>query len=56
MTPTEMAWLEQGSRVAIAVAWTDIETRTRMMRYMTWRWGFGAVAALAVRQMGWLKV
>ena len=51
MTATELAWLEQGPRVAMAVAWTDRETKTRMARYMIWRWGPRTVAVMAMNNL-----
>ena len=51
MTPTELAWLEQGGRVATAIMQTDAETRARMLRYMAWRWGSQAVIVAAIRAM-----
>ena len=53
MRPTELAWLEQGGRVAWAVLPTDAETKAGMLRYMTWRWG--APAMLRTLAEGWIR-
>ena len=51
MTATELAHLEQGHRVALAVAWTDTETKARMYRYMLWRWGPKTLAVMAINNL-----
>jgi len=45
VSDTELAWLEQGSRVALEVLRTDEPTHSRMVHYYVWR--FGARAMLA---------